>query len=149
VATDGSPGAEIIPEMLATWEAFEGVPAIALSVTPADSTAFELLVSLYTMGSLSLEPDRRELREHHERHAAAMAALLSEKGNPAQAEVRTGDAAQEIIAAAAERHADLVVTGSRSLHGFDRWVLGSVARNVLLHSGVSVLIVRQGIPAVG
>ena len=72
-----------------------------------------------------------------------MAARLSEKGIPAQAEVRTGDEAQEIITAAAERHVDLIVTGSRCLHGLDRWLLGSVARNVLLHSGASVLIVRR------
>ena len=72
-----------------------------------------------------------------------MAGWLSEKGIPAQAEVRDGDAAQEIIAAAAERRVDLVVTGSRCLHGLDRWFLGSVARNVLLHSGVSVLVVRR------
>ena len=76
-----------------------------------------------------------------------MAARLSEKGIPAHAEVRTGDAAREIIAAAAEGPVDLVVTGSRCLHGLDRWLLGSVARNVLLHSGVSVLIVRRGVSA--
>ncbi len=100
------------------------------------------MVSLYTLGSLSLEPDRQELRDRYQRHASAMAARLSEKGVPAEAEVRTGDAAQEIIAAAAERQVDLVVTGSHCLHGLDRWLLGSVSRNVLLHSGVSVLIIR-------
>ena len=149
VATDGSPGAELIPDALAAWGAFEGLSAIALSVTPADSAVFGLAVSLYTLGSLSLEPDRRQMQERHQRHASAMAARLSEKGIPAQAEVRTGDEAQEIITAAAERHVDLIVTGSRSLHGLDRWLLGSVARNVLLHSGASVLIVRRTTPPTG
>ncbi len=143
VATDGSPCAELIPDALASWGAFEGLPAIAVSVTPEDSPAFALLVSLYTLGTLSLEPDRRELRERHQADAATMARRLTEKGIPAQVEVRTGDAAQEIIAAAAERQVDLVVTGSRCLRGLDRWILGSVARNVLVHSNVSVLIVRQ------
>ena len=149
VATDGSPCAELIPDVLATWGAFEGLPAIALSVAPVDSPAFELMVSLYTLGSLSLEPYRQELRERHQGHASAMATRLSEKGIPAKAEVRTGDAAHEIIAAAAERQVDLVVTGSRCLHGLDRWLLGSVARNVLLHAGVSVLIVRRSVSAAG
>ena len=133
--------------LLATWGAFEGLPAIALSVAPVDSAAFDLLVSLYTLGSLSLEPDRQELRERHQAHASAMASRLSENGIPAKAEVRTGDAAHEIIAAAAEHQVDLIVTGSRCLHGLDRWLLGSVARNVLLHSGVSVLIVRRSVSA--
>lgn len=148
VATDGSPCAELIPDVLAAWRTFDGLPAIALGVAPADSAAFGLMVSLYTLGSMSLEPDRQEVRERYQRHASAMAALLSEKGIPAHAEVRTGDAAKEIIAVAAEGPVDLVVTGSRCLHGLDRWLLGSVARNVLLHSGVSVLIVRRRAPAV-
>ncbi len=145
VATDGSPCADLIPDVLATWGAFEGLPAVAVSVTPVDSPAFDLMVDLYTLGSLSLEPDRQELRERHRGHASAMAVRLSENGIPAKAEVRTGDAAHEIIAAAAERQVDLVVTGSRCLHGLDRWLLGSVSRNVLLHAGVSVLIVRRSV----
>jgi nucleotide-binding universal stress UspA family protein len=71
-----------------------------------------------------------------------MAGRLSEHGIPAEAEVRLGDAAREIIAAASARQVDLVVTGSRCLHGMDPWLLGSVARNVLLHTHASVLIVR-------
>ena len=149
VATDGSSCAESVPDLLGGWAAFEGLPAIALCVTWADSAAFELMVRLYTLGSLSLEPDRQEMRERHQRHASAMASRLSEKGIPAKAELRTGDAAHEIIAAAAERHVDLVVTGSRCLHGLDRWLLGSVSRNVLLHAGVSVLIVRRSASASG
>ena len=147
VATDGSPCAELIPEVLATWRTFEGLPAIALGVAPGDSAVFGLMVSLYTLGSLSLEPDRKEVRGRYQGHASAMAALLTELGIPAHAEVRTGDAAKEIIAATAEGPVDLVVTGSRCLHGLDRWLLGSVARNVLLHSGISVLIVRRRVPA--
>ena len=107
------------------------------------------MVRLYTLGSLSLEPDREELRKRHQRHATAMATRLSGSGIPAQAEVRTGDAAKDIIAAAAEHHADLIVTGSRCLHGLDRWLLGSVGRNVVLHSAVSVLIVRRSATPAG
>ena len=36
VATDGSPCAELVPEVLATWGAFNGLPTIALSVAEAD-----------------------------------------------------------------------------------------------------------------
>jgi nucleotide-binding universal stress UspA family protein len=76
-----------------------------------------------------------------------MAEALSAIGIPAQPELRSGDAAHEIIAAVEAHEADLVVTGSRCLHGLDRWLLGSVARNVLLHAARSVLIVRRrGMP---
>jgi nucleotide-binding universal stress UspA family protein len=143
VATDGSECAAIIPDELAKWTAFKDLPTVALSVTPVESPAFELMVSLYTLGSEPLEAQRDELRDAHRRHAAAMAERLSANGIPAQAEVRSGDAAHEIIAAADATNANLVVTGSRCLHGMDRWFLGSVARNVLLHTSASVLIVRR------
>jgi nucleotide-binding universal stress UspA family protein len=143
VATDGSECAAIIPDALAEWTAFKGLPTIALSVTPADSPAFELMVSLYTFGSEPLEAQQEELRARHQGHAAAMAERLSANGIPAQPELRSGDAAHEIIAAAKAHGVDLVVTGSRCLHGLDRWLLGGVARNVLLHAATSVLIVRR------
>jgi nucleotide-binding universal stress UspA family protein len=56
--------------------------------------------------------------------------------------LRTGHTAAEIIAAAENLGADLIVTGSRGLHGFDRLLLGSVARNVVHHASASVLVVR-------
>ena len=37
VATDGSPCADLIPDEMATWGAFEGLPAIAVSVAPVNS----------------------------------------------------------------------------------------------------------------
>ena len=52
--------------------------------------------------------------------------------------------AHEIIAAAETNETDLVVTGSRCLHGLDRWLLGGVARNVLLHATASVLSSSAG-----
>jgi len=142
VATDGSECAAIIPGVLAGWDAFSGLPTVALSVAPVDSPAFELMISLYTLGNEPPERQREALRERHREHATGMARRLSEHGNPAEAEVRSGDAAHEIITAVAAHGADLVVTGSRSLHGLDPWLLGSVARNVLLHAHTSVLIIR-------
>jgi nucleotide-binding universal stress UspA family protein len=143
VATDGSDSAVLIPEVLAGWGSFGDLPAIALSVTPVDSPAFELMVRLYTLGRMSLEHERDELRERYGQYAAAMAASLSANGIPARADVRSGDAADEIIRAAADAHVDIIVTGSRRLRGLDRWLLGSVARNVAVHAATSVLIVRQ------
>jgi nucleotide-binding universal stress UspA family protein len=143
VATDGSECSGIIPGVLAEWDSFRDLPAVAVSVAPVDSPAFELMVSLYTLGDEPLQRQREELLERHREHAATMARGLAEIGIQAQAEVRRGDAAHEIIKAAADREADLIVTGSRCLHGLDRWLLGSVARNVVLHAHASVLIVRR------
>jgi len=143
VATDGTECSLVIPEVLATWDALRGLEAIALSVTPVDSPTFELLISLYTFGEEPLESQREELRKRHRDYAAQMAQRLVGLGMSTKAEVRSGDAAHEIVTAAAERQADLIITGSRCLHGVDQWLLGSVARNVVLHAHASVLVIRD------
>ena len=56
--------------------------------------------------------------------------------------MRTGRAADEIIALASETGADLVVMGSQGRTGLSRMVMGSVARKVLNGTAGSVLIVR-------
>lgn len=142
VATDGSDGANVIPDVLARWGSLQAVPADVLSVAPIGSPTYELLVSLYTLGDEPVARQREELLAHYRGYADAMARRLEGAGIRAVAEVRGGDPAREIVRAARERGADLIVTGSRSLHGLDRLLLGSVARNVLLHAHASVLVVR-------
>ena len=146
VATDGSDCASVIPSILASWHAFQGLPTVALSIAPVDSPAMEFLTNLYTMGSEPVEERRATLVEGYADYAATMARRLTEAGLPAEHEGRSGDAAHGIIEAARDHRADLIVTGSRCLHGVDRLLLGSVARNVLLHAHASVLIVRPRRP---
>jgi nucleotide-binding universal stress UspA family protein len=143
VATDGSECAGIVPAVIGGWNVFRDMPAIALSVAPVDSPAFGLMVRLYTLGGMSLDAEQQALRDRFSRYANDAAEGLSAQGLAARAEARTGDAADEIIRAAVDAGVDLIVTGSRCLHGLDRWLLGSVARNVLTHTTSSVLIVRK------
>jgi hypothetical protein len=143
VATDGSDCVAVIPELLGEWGVFRGLPAIAASVAPVDSPAFELMVSLYTLGNEPLEEQRRQQLEASRAHADAMGAALGAIGIEAETVVRAGDAANELVKLARERQADLIATGSRCLHGIERWVLGSVARNVLMHAEASVLVMRK------
>ena len=50
---------------------------------------------------------------------------------------------REIIRAAEELHADLIIIGSHGRTGFKKLFLGSVAQSLLGESHVPVLIVRQ------
>jgi nucleotide-binding universal stress UspA family protein len=142
VATDGSAAAACIPARLGTWRAFTDLDAVALAVAVPDSPAFELMTSLYTLGDERLERQRRELQQRAGRDAEAMASSLEGVGLRASAHVRGGDPAPTILSAASDHGADLIVTGSRGLGALDRLLLGSVARNVLVHAHCSVLVVR-------
>ena len=76
-----------------------------------------------------------------------MAEAIRNIGIPTTPYVRSGDAAAQILDAATDFDSDLIVTGSRGLGQLERLLLGSVARNVLVHAGCSVLIVRTGADA--
>jgi nucleotide-binding universal stress UspA family protein len=56
--------------------------------------------------------------------------------------IRIGKAAHEILTAAKEWPADLIVMGSHGRHGIPRVLLGSVAEAVMRHAPCPVLVVR-------
>ncbi|HEY8437173.1 MAG TPA: universal stress protein [Candidatus Limnocylindrales bacterium] len=144
VATDGSADAAAIPDDLARWGIFRGLHADVISVVPPREPGFDLLVDLYTLGSYERPAGAREaLVEHHRALAADAGDRLAATGIDAAVELADGDPADEILAAATRLHTDLVVTGSRRLHGLDRVLLGSVARNVVFHAHASVLVMGR------
>lgn len=55
--------------------------------------------------------------------------------------VREGDFAEEILATAAEKNADLIVMGTHSRRGIDKILMGSVAEKVLHRTNVPVYII--------
>jgi universal stress protein A len=57
--------------------------------------------------------------------------------------MRRGSAATEIVAAAAEEHADLVILGTHGRGGVSRALLGSVADRVIRTAPCPVLTVRK------
>jgi nucleotide-binding universal stress UspA family protein len=65
-------------------------------------------------------------------------------GVPSSTELLVGQPAREIALLAEELDADLVVVGSRQLHGVKRFVLGSTSRDILRVTTRPVLIVPAG-----
>jgi nucleotide-binding universal stress UspA family protein len=67
----------------------------------------------------------------------------AERGaNNIHTSVRTGDYAEEILDAAEDFKADMIVIGSRGLGPLKSTILGSVSQKVLQHAHCSVLTVR-------
>lgn len=89
------------------------------------------------------------LREATAKIAQERAGTLVAAGLNATSEVREGNVADKLIAAAAEAQADCIVIGSHGRTGLTRLFLGSVARAVLFNAPCSVLIVPAAKVAVG
>lgn len=57
--------------------------------------------------------------------------------------LRYGDPSEQILSAASETEADLIVLGSRGYSGIQRFLLGSVSQRICQFAERSVLVVRQ------
>jgi nucleotide-binding universal stress UspA family protein len=136
-----------------SWRAIEHVSGLGyLSDKPFEVIAVEprgpmpMPVMPGGIGDTTLADDAGLLGEAHRRAqtvAAQAAQRLGQDGIPAEWSVEVGDPALEIIRAARVRGCDLIAVGSRGQTGLRRLLVGSVARNVLMHAGTSVLVVRE------
>jgi nucleotide-binding universal stress UspA family protein len=147
-ATDGSESAAMAEHLLASSPLFADVAMRVVSVAEVVRPWHTGIAP--TMYHQVLEAYAADVEAADLRHRAVVgetAGNLTAPGRKVDVAVRSGDAAAEIVAEASEWRADLVVLGSRGLAGLSRMLIGSVARNVLLGSDSSVLIVRGGAPA--
>jgi nucleotide-binding universal stress UspA family protein len=71
-------------------------------------------------------------------------AVAREAGIAARGELRVGTPADEIVRAADEEKAAMIVLGTHGRGGVQRLMLGSVADRVLRRSVCPVLVVREG-----
>ncbi len=150
LATDDSAASRAAEAIVARWPIFVGSTVRVMSV--ADVTPPWKVAAPWTsaiapsMHGQVIDAYIAELasaKEGHRLIAEAAATRLRAAGHRAEGEMRAGDAAAEIIGAAEEIQADLIVIGSRGRSGLTRLLLGSVARNVLSGSAASVLITRE------
>lgn len=147
VADDGSLDSSGATHLVATWPVFQGMTTRVVSVAPSLDGPAPAGASRHPGASKAHAETVDALRSMHRLIANGTAVRLSDAGVPARAEIRTGDVAEQIIAAALEFDADLIVLGSHGRTGLGRVLLGSVARNVLYHAPCSVLIVRAQVAA--
>jgi nucleotide-binding universal stress UspA family protein len=81
-------------------------------------------------------------RVEHEQLVRRRANQLRGAGVDVATDVREGDHAEQVLAAAEESKADLIAIGTRGRTGLQRLVLGSVARKILYSARGSVLVAR-------
>jgi nucleotide-binding universal stress UspA family protein len=146
LAQDGSQPARAAEDALTGSPAFQGVPVTIVSavlerdllgldpavlVTPDVSDGYQASLSATTMVMATAQTEART--------------RLEAAGMPVRTLLVHGSPAQVILDAVADEGADLIALGTHARHGLDALLVGSVARNVLLHSSVSVLIARGSV----
>ncbi|MEF8829524.1 MAG: universal stress protein [Haloarcula sp.] len=136
IATDGSGSAE------------RAVEAALDLAARFDATVH----GLYVVDTGEVEATPEEVREALERALATTGGrALSFIREAADAEgdeelvtaVRQGDPADEISKYAEEHDADVIASGTRGRHGEHRYLLGSVAEELVRDAPIPVLTVRQ------
>jgi len=81
-------------------------------------------------------------RNQYSAQLERLKSLADAAGVHLTAQTRVGHPAEQIIAAAEEWQADLIVTGHRGRGLFERWLLGSVSRLVIAYAHCAVLVIR-------
>jgi nucleotide-binding universal stress UspA family protein len=131
VATDGSSSADRAVTM-------------ALDLAERFDAAVHAL-SVVDTGDVAGSPEdvRDDLREALERSSTEAVETVSERGGGIETAVREGDPAGQIVDYATDVDADLVAAGTRGRHGEGRFVLGSVAEELVRSAPMPVLTVRR------
>ena len=149
---DGSASARGAEDVVAAWPIFESVPIEIMNVADMGLPwTSGLALSAAEPQSGEIEETLEAISAEHRDLCEAAAVRLRAAGRRVSTRVVDGAPATELIRSAQDRQADLIVVGTHGRTGLARALLGSVARNVMLHAPCSVLVIRetqkQAVPA--
>ncbi len=130
VAYDGSPGANRALDRTASL-AGEGDVVTIINVVPA-----------FVQARALARHERERNIKRREAEAARARRTLFERGVPSTILVVEGDPARKICATAEREGYDLIVIGTRHLHGIQRFARGSVSSEVIRHAPCDVIVVH-------
>lgn len=137
VATDGSADAAAACEFLRALPLPKGSTLHITSVV--DDSAFNGYESFWTV----VEQFRKAERAHADQALQEAYEILAREGLELQTTIRDGNPVKEILRAAEEVDADLVVVGSKGLTGLEGFLMESVARTIVRRCERPVLLARQ------
>jgi len=97
----------------------------------------------YMIPGKSIARTEKRARQVGERHVAVISKAAKAAGVPFQGHVTKADSPHAgIIAAATQRHCDLIFMASHGRRGIAELIMGSVTHKVLTHSRIPVLVYR-------
>ncbi len=134
VAHDGSEQADKVLQKAVDIASLAKASLVVLTVIP-DLCMMEISVD-------DCKKMYETMTEESKKRLDTLKASLAGKGVAMETDVQFGNAADTILAVAADRTADLIVVGSHGRHGAKKFLLGSVSSKVVTHAGCDVLVVR-------
>lgn len=124
--------------------------AIALAQAFKSAVTLVSVIDLYAFAGMGIDAGYGQVEylnaasEEANKAVASAQQLFADNGIAAASSVIEGQVVyQNILDAAQAAHADLIVMGSHGRKGLEKLVLGSVAAQVLSHTRLPVMIVRE------
>jgi nucleotide-binding universal stress UspA family protein len=136
IATQGTEACEEIFHQLRQIISNPAVLSELIVVTVVDNTAPSMQLLGGAMPSNTTGTEEAQYTLDRARQ------LLGAMGDKAYFRTLTGSAGPEIVRFAREIGAQLLVVGSRTRHGMDRLVIGSVSAHVVSNAHCSVLVIK-------
>jgi|tagenome__1003787_1003787.scaffolds.fasta_scaffold20963562_2 nucleotide-binding universal stress UspA family protein len=137
VGTDGSPTADVAVQRAAALAKLTGARVELVSGYRHDNAA-----ALSAGAGMYAGDMTEEARKEAAGCLEETAAKLRSDGLEVETHCMRGDPANSLIDVAETTHADLIVIGSKGMHGGRRLMLGNVPNKVSHHAPCSVMIVR-------
>jgi nucleotide-binding universal stress UspA family protein len=140
LATDGSQDAELAATTAVDLAKTTGSELHVVTVFPGPAYVLPYYETHFPEAAQRL---RREARKERQPILDERVERIREAGGSvAQAHIREGETAAEIVSLAEELEAGLIAIGSRGLGGLRRALMGNVADSVVRHAHCPVMVVR-------
>lgn len=110
------------------------IPPANTTIDPGIGMSVDAGADMYTVDMINIQDEqgKKLLKSTVEKYGKGLEITVFEE---------YGTTAEGIIDCSKEFHADMIVIGTHSRTGFDRFLMGSVAEHVVRHSEIPVLVV--------
>lgn len=144
IATDGSECSKKVVDKGVEFARLSGGTVYAVYVV---STAYITAIDGSYSSSIDMFPYLEAMHEALKKQGQQAVDYVKELGEKKSVNVESvileGNPSEELIQYAEKENMDIVIMGTVGRTGLDRMILGSVAGNVVRHSKVPVMVVRE------
>jgi nucleotide-binding universal stress UspA family protein len=144
IAVDGSDMTDRVVQAVIDLGCFVGRRLEVVAVAPSPVPGAGIMLGGGYAVPAWFEEGVEAAREAMAATATAAAATFRAAGFEVSWSVPLGDPASTLVDHAVTSHADAIVVGTHGRTGIDRLLIGSVARNVLVHAHTSVVVIPRG-----